>query len=78
MDKFLELPFWLSVTLGVVYGVVWLSFLVVLYSSYRRYHRRHQRVTTQHYGEGLATDKSGAFDSTMADQSESVYDDDDD
>ena len=77
MDKFLELPFWLSVTLGVVYGVVWLSFLVVVYSSYKRYHRRHQRVA-MHYGEDLAAEKSGAFDSPAAEQSESVYDDDDD
>ena len=76
MDKFLELPFWLSVTLGVLYGVIWISFLLVIYFNYRRYHRRRNRMA-MHYSDSYSAGDTGAFNNVDG-ESESVYDDDDD
>ena len=43
MDTFLELPFWLSVTLGVVYGAIWLVFFLVMYAAHRRIQKFRKR-----------------------------------
>ena len=83
MDKFLELPFWLSITLGVVYGVIWLVFFVVLYANFRRYHQRRHRSAMSVNGESSFTERE-AFEAhaSFGDRSEfensSVYDEDDD
>ena len=44
MDTFLELPFWLSVSLGVVYGAIWLLFFVVMYAAHRRVQKFRRRL----------------------------------
>ena len=78
MDTFLDLPFWLSVTLGVLYGAIWVVFFVVLYATH--HHARHRRYST----EGGEEERVSVFrtrtsaDRTSTLEEMSVYDEDDD
>ena len=82
MDTFLELPFWLSVTLGVVYGAIWLLFFVVMYAAHRRVQKFRRRRAAGFPSEGYADEtiyrhtasagRGGTYEEV------SVYDEDDD
>ena len=78
MDTFLDLPFWLSVTLGVLYGAIWVVFFVVLYATH--HHARRRRYST----EGGEEERVSVFrtrtsaDRTSTLEEMSVYDEDDD
>ena len=81
MDTFLDLPFWLSVALGVVYGAIWLVFIVVLYASHHRAsRRRYNQAGVADGGEENVSvfrshSSSAAGDSLIE---TTVYDEDDD
>lgn len=82
MDTFLELPFWLSVTLGVVYGVIWLVFFLVMYAAHRRVQKYRRRraagFKSEDYDEDVIFRHSASGDRGGVYEEVSVYDEDDD
>jgi len=82
MDTFLELPFWLSVTLGVVYGAIWLVFFLVMYAAHRRVQKYRKRraagFQSEDYDEGVIYRHTASGGRGGTYEEVSVYDEDDD
>ena len=82
MDTFLELPFWLSVTLGVVYGAIWLVFFLVMYAAHRRIQkfrkRRASGFQNEQYDESVIYRHTASGGRGGSYEEVSVYDEDDD
>jgi len=84
MDAFFELPFWLSVTLAVVYCAIWVCFFLVIYAAHRRFHRYRRRramgfETASHVFDKSSVYKEDVVANSNSDlDSESDYEDDDD
>jgi hypothetical protein len=82
MDTFLELPFWLSVTLGIVYGAIWLVFFLVMYAAHRRLQKYRKRRASgfrkEENDEGVIYRHSASGGRGGTYEEVSVYDEDDD
>jgi len=79
MDTFLNLPVWLAVPLGVLYGLIWMAFFVVIYNTRHRnqHHAGEMGIQNEDRSEKVSVIRGDASVETSY-QENSVYDEDDD